>query len=154
MARQLRRSAGAAYSQPALEDRLPGWGAGVGTGLLWSVWHLPVVTQGAAIAATFIASTTALAVLLAYLGTGSPRQRVVITSIVHWLVNLSILVVAGTDVSLTELIPELIAMLLVTGVFVVLLGRIRIGRSDSPVEAGDHRDPLSGDRGATRSPAA
>lgn len=114
--------------QPALEVTLPRWGAGLVTGMLWSVWHLPVVTQGAAIAATFIASTTALAVLLAYLGTGSARQRVAVTSVVHWLVNLAILVIAGTDVSLTELIGELIAMIITTAVFLLLVTRFRSRR--------------------------
>lgn len=114
--------------QPTLEVKLPRWGAGLATGLLWSVWHLPVVTQGAAIAATFIASTTAFAVLLAYLGTGSPCQRVAVTSVVHWVVNLAILIIAGTDVSVAELIPELVAVVLTTAAFLPLFARFRTGR--------------------------
>lgn len=108
--------------QPALETRLPRWGAGLVTGLLWSVWHLPVITLGVAVALVFTASTTVLAVLMAYLGNGSPAQRVLTTSLVHWLVNLAILVVAGVRTDLTELVPELVAVSVTTIVVLTVLG--------------------------------
>lgn len=90
--------------QPALETALPRWSAGIVTGLIWSGWHLPVITQGAAVASVFIASTTVLAVLMAYLGNGSPAQRVITTAVVHWLVNLAILIVSGSRTDVAELL--------------------------------------------------
>lgn len=110
--------------QPALETALPRWGAGIVTGLVWSVWHLPVITQGAAVASVFIASTTVLAVLMAYLGNGSPVQRVVTTSVLHWLINLAILIVSGSGTDLAELIPELVAISLTTTVVLTLIAVI------------------------------
>ncbi|MEO5608703.1 MAG: CPBP family intramembrane glutamic endopeptidase [Ornithinibacter sp.] len=115
--------------QPSLESVLPRWGAGILTGLLWSVWHLPLFADGAAIGAVFIASTTVLAVLMAYLGNGSPRQRVITTSVVHWLVNLAILAVAGTNIALSELLPELAAISITTLVFLALFARARSARA-------------------------
>lgn len=115
--------------QPSLESELPRWGAGILTGLLWSAWHLPVFTAGAAVATVFIASTTVLAVLMAYLGNGSPAQRVITTSVVHWLVNLAILVIAGTSLSLSELLPELAAISITTAVFLTLFARARSARA-------------------------
>lgn len=122
--------------QPALEVGLPRWGAGIVTGLLWSVWHLPVVALGGAIAVTFILSTTVLSVLMAYLGNGSPVQRVVVTSIVHWLVNLAILVVTGVDVDLAGLVPELIAISITTGAALTVFAEVTRRRSRSPATAG------------------
>lgn len=115
--------------QPSLESEMPRWGAGVLTGVLWSVWHLPVMAQGVAVAGVFIASTTVFSVLLAYLGNGSPGQRVITTSIVHWLVNLALLVVSGTSIGLSELLPELAAISLTTVVFLTLFSRARTARS-------------------------
>lgn len=69
-----------------------------------------------------------LAVLLAYLGNGSPAQRVASTSIVHWLVNLAILIVAGSRTDLVELIPELVAISITMSIVLtlfVLIGRTR-----------------------------
>lgn len=96
--------------QPALENPLPRWGASIVTGLLWSIWHVPAITAGPAGAALFIATTTLLAVLLAYLGDGSPIQRVITASVAHWLINLAILLVAGPRTGLAVLGPELIAL--------------------------------------------
>lgn len=122
--------------QPALETRLPRWGAGALTGLLWSVWHLPVITLGAVIAAVFIASTTVLSVLMAYLGNGSPAQRVIITSLVHWLVNLAILIVAGVRTDLGELTPELVAISITTA---VILTGFAWRRTRRPTHTGKSR---------------
>lgn len=107
--------------QPALEKPLPRWGAGILTGLIWSLWHVPVISSGGSIAVVFIASTTVLSVLLAYLGNGSPAQRVITTSIAHWLMNLAILVVSGSRTDLAGLVSTLVAIGATTSTILMLL---------------------------------
>lgn len=109
--------------QPLLESVLPRWGAAIVTGLLWSVWHLPVITQSLAIAVGYTASTVVFSLLLAYLGDGSAPQRVLVTSLVHWLVNLAILVVAGNTIDLPLLVPYLAAISVVTAFALSFLSR-------------------------------
>lgn len=79
-----------------------------------------MITLGVAIAVTFTASTTEGAVLMAYLGNGSPAQRVMTTSLVHWQSTLTILIIVGVRTDLVELAAELIAISITT--FVILAG--------------------------------
>lgn len=118
--------------QPALETVLPRWGAGIVTGLLWSVWHLPMIMLGGAVALAFIATTIVMSVMMAFLGDGSPAQRVITTSIVHWLINLAILVIAGVSPTITGLTSELAAISMTTLVVLTLLALIARHRTRTP----------------------
>lgn len=81
--------------QPVLEQQMRRIFAAIATGIVWAVWHVQIFAAGSATAATFIAMTTVLAILMGYLGNGSFWQRVVTASIIHWLVNITLYVLAG-----------------------------------------------------------
>ncbi|WP_196250767.1 CPBP family intramembrane glutamic endopeptidase [Cellulomonas sp. JZ18] len=87
--------------QPLLETRLPVLGAAVVTGLLFGLGHVHVLAAGPVVYALFLVSAVGLSVALAYVTTGrSVVQRVVLGTVLHWLVNVVLLVgFSGGDAS-------------------------------------------------------
>lgn len=88
--------------QPAIETRTGPVRAGVLTGLLFGVGHLHVAAAGPALFAVFVVAAVGLSLVLAHATTGRGAwQRVVVASVLHWLVNLVLLVgFSGGDGSL------------------------------------------------------
>lgn len=113
------------FLQPTLEARTSRMGAAVIVGLVWTLWHITAYTD-LVTAALLLATYLPLAVLLAHLGNGSVLQRVITTSIVHWLVTLPVMLLAGIGGSVVQAVVGA-ATVIVTAVF-MLMFKIATGR--------------------------
>lgn len=89
--------------QPALETRLRLVPAAVVTGLLFGLGHLHVAAAGPVVYGLFVVAAVGLSLLLATLTAGrGVGQRVVLATVLHWLVNLVLLIgFSGGDESVT-----------------------------------------------------
>jgi membrane protease YdiL (CAAX protease family) len=83
------------FMQPLLETRMGRLAAATVTGVVWAVWHVQIFAAGPAIAASFLISTVAFAILLGYMSNGSFWQRVTTAAIGHWLINVALHSIAG-----------------------------------------------------------
>ncbi|WP_402375152.1 CPBP family intramembrane glutamic endopeptidase [Isoptericola rhizosphaerae] len=107
--------------QPQLETRWSVVAAAVVTGVVWGLWHIQYVAAGILIGAVFVFSTVVLSVLMAVVGRGTVLQRVVVASLVHWLVNISLLVALGDVVTLAAVLRWGVAAVVAAAVAVVLV---------------------------------
>ncbi|MCU1648405.1 MAG: family intrarane metalloprotease [Nocardia sp.] len=83
--------------QPLLESRMGRLAAVALTGAIWALWHVQAFASGFVAAISFIVAAMSFSVLLGYLGNGGVRQRVLIASIGHWLINIAWYLVAGDN---------------------------------------------------------
>ncbi|MET9489497.1 type II CAAX endopeptidase family protein [Nocardia sp. NPDC006630] len=83
--------------QPLLESRVRRLAAVALTGAIWALWHVQAFAAGFISAISFVVAAMSFSVLLGYLGNGSVRQRVLIASIGHWLINIAWYLVAGDN---------------------------------------------------------
>ncbi|WP_327140681.1 CPBP family intramembrane glutamic endopeptidase [Nocardia sp. NBC_01327] len=83
--------------QPLLESRVRRAAAVALTGAIWALWHVQAFAAGFVAALAFVVAAMSFSVLLGYLGNGSVRQRVLIASIGHWLINIAWYLVAGDN---------------------------------------------------------
>lgn len=83
--------------QPILESRMTRFAAISATGVTWALWHVQAFAAGPVTAVCFFVSATAFAIVLGYLGNGSFRQRVLVASIGHWLINIACYLLAGDN---------------------------------------------------------
>ncbi|MEV0029897.1 type II CAAX endopeptidase family protein [Nocardia sp. NPDC050793] len=83
--------------QPMLESRMTRFAAISTTGVTWALWHVQAFEADLVTAACFFVSTMAFAIVLGYLSNGSFRQRVLIASIGHWLINIATYLLAGDN---------------------------------------------------------
>lgn len=106
------------YLQPLLESRMPRIGAAVIVGMLWSLWHVSALTDlltGLLLFATYVP----LGILLGHLGNGAAWQRVATTALVHWLLTLPVMFMAGIG-GVQVQIAVAIAAVVVTAVFMAM----------------------------------
>ncbi|MRH91766.1 CPBP family intramembrane metalloprotease [Nocardia sp. SYP-A9097] len=83
--------------QPILESRMARFAAISVTGATWALWHVQAFVAGPVTAVCFFISVMAFAIVLGYLGDGGFRQRVLIASIGHWLINIAWYLLAGEN---------------------------------------------------------
>ncbi|MFX0578431.1 CPBP family intramembrane glutamic endopeptidase [Nocardia nepalensis] len=83
--------------QPILESRMTRFAAISATGVTWALWHVQAFAAGPVTAVCFFVSAMAFAIVLGYLGNGSFRQRVLVASIGHWLINIAWYLLAGDN---------------------------------------------------------
>ncbi|WP_067824318.1 CPBP family intramembrane glutamic endopeptidase [Nocardia inohanensis] len=93
--------------QPMLETRMRRLAAVLVTGAVWACWHVQVFAAGAVPALSFVVAALSFAVVLGYLGNGSVRQRILVATVGHWLINVGWYLVAGDD-TLSQ--PQVIVM--------------------------------------------
>lgn len=106
------------YLQPLLESRMPRIGAAVIVGMLWSLWHVSALTDlltGLLLFATYVP----LGILLGHLGNGAAWQRVATTALVHWLLTMPVMFMAGIG-GVQVQIAVAIAAVVVTAVFMAM----------------------------------
>lgn len=106
------------FLQPLLETRMPRLGASVIVGMLWSLWYVSALTDlltGLLLFLTFVP----LGILLGHLGNGAAWQRVVTTTIVHWLITLPVLFFAGVSGVMVDTVVA-VAAVIVTAVFMAM----------------------------------
>lgn len=111
--------------QPLLERRTSRLRAALVTGAVWAVWHVQAFAAAPGVAVAFVVATVAFAVLLAHVGAGSPVQRVLVATLLHWLVNLTLLVVAGERTGdLDAVVVNAVAMLLTLAAVALVVARL------------------------------
>ncbi|MFB7173223.1 lysostaphin resistance A-like protein [Streptomyces sp. NPDC056254] len=93
------------YLQPLLRTRFGPITASAVVGLLWGLWHVPVLTQEPAFAAGFLLATTAMSVILGLALEGVRSNRLLLAGGFHTLINLGMLYV--TDESAARTAPML-----------------------------------------------
>ena len=106
------------YLQPLLETRMPKLGAAVIVGMLWALWHVSARTDlltGLLLFATYVP----LGILLGHLGNGAAWQRVTTTALVHWLLTLPVMFLAGIG-GVHVQIAVAIAAVIVTACFMAM----------------------------------
>jgi membrane protease YdiL (CAAX protease family) len=109
--------------QPMLERRWGRLAASIVVGLVWAVWHIRIFSAGPLIAILFVLTTVVFAVLLGYLASGSIWQRILTAAVIHWLVNVALLVVAGDRTGdLQASVASGIAMVVTTAAFLAMFG--------------------------------
>ncbi len=98
--------------QPVLETRVRPLAAGAITGVFFGVGHFYMYAAGFAGYAVFVLSTTGLSIAAAAVTTGrDPWVRVLTGTVLHWLVNVGILIgFANADASLLWITDTAVAM--------------------------------------------
>jgi membrane protease YdiL (CAAX protease family) len=122
--------------QPLLENRFSLLSASVVTGLVWGAWHVQIFTAGPVVIVGFLLATVALSVLMGHFGRGTVRQRVALATLVHWLVNLALLVTLGDRHSTPGgTVANAIAALVTTAVFMAMFAAAQRKRGRSALVA-------------------
>ncbi|MCD0442885.1 CPBP family intramembrane metalloprotease [Glycomyces sp. A-F 0318] len=110
--------------QPLFETRMGRFAASVVTGVVWALWHVQIFTAGLLVAASFLVSTIAFAVLLGHMGNGAFWQRVATAAAGHWLINVALHTVAGEEVNESpQVYVTAVAAVVTTAVFMALFRR-------------------------------
>lgn len=115
--------------QPSLESRFPRLGASLLVGVLWGVWHVPTLTQGAVVAASFMISAVSMSVIMGALLAAARGSNLVIAALFHTAINIGMFWMfkeGGDGASETS---ALAAVTLVVAVLSVLIERARARRS-------------------------
>ncbi|MFE7182563.1 CPBP family intramembrane glutamic endopeptidase [Streptomyces erythrochromogenes] len=94
------------YLQPLLRTRFGPVAASALVGVLWGLWHVPVLAQEPAFAAGFLLATTAMSVILGLALEGVRSNRLLLAGGFHTLINLGMLYV--TDETAAATAPMLI----------------------------------------------
>lgn len=122
--------------QPLLENRFSLLAASVVTGLVWGAWHVQIFTAGPVVIVGFLLATVALSVLMGHFGRGTVRQRVALATVVHWLVNLALLVTLGDRHQAPDgTVANAIAALVTTAVFMAMFAAAQRKRGRSALVA-------------------
>ncbi|MFF3066361.1 CPBP family intramembrane glutamic endopeptidase [Oerskovia sp. NPDC057915] len=122
--------------QPLLENRFSLLVASIVTGLVWGVWHVQVFTAGPVVIVGFLLATVALSVLVGHFGRGTVRQRVALATLVHWLVNLALLVTLGDRHSTPEgTVANATAAIVTAAVFMAMFAAAQRKRGKSALVA-------------------
>ncbi|MFJ9550452.1 CPBP family intramembrane glutamic endopeptidase [Streptomyces erythrochromogenes] len=94
------------YLQPLLRTRFGPVAASALVGVVWGLWHVPVLAQEPAFAAGFLLATTAMSVILGLALEGVRSNRLLLAGGFHTLINLGMLYV--TDETAAATAPMLI----------------------------------------------
>lgn len=122
--------------QPLLETRMGRLAASGATGVVWAVWHVQIFTAGPAVAAAFVVSTVAFAILLGHLGNGSFWQRVATAAIGHWLINVALHTLAGERTNeAPQVYVTAVGALVTTAVFMALFAGAQRARKREALRA-------------------
>ncbi|MBE7701564.1 CPBP family intramembrane metalloprotease [Oerskovia sp. Sa1BUA8] len=122
--------------QPLLENRFSLLAASIVTGLVWGVWHVQIFTAGPVVVVAFLLATVALSVLVGHFGRGTVWQRVALATLVHWLVNLALLLALGDRHSTPDgTVANAIAALVTTAVFMAMFAAAQRKRGKSALVA-------------------
>ena len=122
--------------QPLLENRFSLLVASIVTGLVWGVWHVQIFTAGPVVIVGFLLATVALSVLVGHFGRGTVRQRVALATLVHWLVNLALLVTLGDRHGAPDgAVANAVAALVTTAVFMAMFAAAQRKRGKSALVA-------------------
>jgi membrane protease YdiL (CAAX protease family) len=109
--------------QPLIERMTSRLVATILVGAVWGFWVvqlLPIDNTFAAVTSVVVA-TVLLSILLGHFGNGSPLQRVLAATIVHWLVAVAFVLVAGYGtISTTAALALLMALAVTTIVFMAM----------------------------------
>ncbi len=122
--------------QPLLENRFSLLVASIVTGLVWGVWHVQIFTAGPVVIVGFLLAAVALSVLMGHFGRGTVRQRVALAALVHWLVNLALLLTLGDRHTTPQgTTANAIAALVTTAVFMTMFAAAQRKRGKSALVA-------------------
>jgi membrane protease YdiL (CAAX protease family) len=117
------------FMQPLLERRTARFAAAALTGVVWALWHVQIFAAAPLVAVAFLVSTVAFAILLGYMGNGSLWQRTATAAVGHWLINVTLHVIAGDQVNeAPQAYFTAVAAAVTTAVFVLLFARARAAR--------------------------
>lgn len=118
------------FMQPLLERRTARLAAASLTGLVWALWHVQILAAAPLVAASFVVSTVAFAILLGYMGDGSLWQRTATAAVGHWLINVALHAVAGDRVNeAPQVYVTVVAAVVTTALFMLLFARARAARA-------------------------
>ena len=106
------------FLQPTLEARTSRIWASVVVGLVWTLWHVTAYTD-LVTGGLLLASYLPMAVLLGHLGNGSVVQRVTTTTLVHWLVTVPVMLMAGIGGSVVQAVVAAVSVV-VTALFMAM----------------------------------
>lgn len=106
------------FLQPLLESRMSRLGASLIVGMLWSLWYVSALTD-VLTALLLFATYVPFGILLGHLGNGAAWQRVTTTTLVHWLLTLPIMFLAGIGGTLVQAVVA-VAAIIVTASFMAM----------------------------------
>ncbi|MFE5678604.1 CPBP family intramembrane glutamic endopeptidase [Streptomyces erythrochromogenes] len=89
------------YLQPLLRTRFGPVAASALVGVVWGLWHVPVLAQEPAFAAGFLLATTAMSVILGLALEGVRSNRLLLAGGFHTLINLGMLYVTDETAAAT-----------------------------------------------------
>lgn len=116
---------------PSLETRWGTIGASLAVGVLWGLWHVPTISQGPAVGATFVAATVAMSVMMGELLRGSGGNNLVVSAVFHAAVNIGMFSMLDEENGSATAMATLAIATVVGALIWIVLGRFGAGRREA-----------------------